>query len=894
MAERPPRLAERLLTWALGAEDAARSVLGDVAEDFAAVLRRRGPGVARLWYWKEALALTASALVGRVTGRPLTRVTTGGGSTMREALSTIGMVQDARYALRAVRKDLVFFVFATAIIGLGVGASTAVFSVMSPLLLQPLPFEQPDRLALIALSDAEGAGLSAVTSRTSNVRDFREMSRSFESIGGFNAFFEQGTYNLAGVGEPERLIGVDVTQNFLDVLGVRPLLGRNFVPEEGVWDGRPAILLTHGYWARRFASDPGVVGTALSINDVPTEVVGVLPPTFDFSSVFTPASRVDFLRPWPIADETDNWGNTTTMVGRLTEGATIESAQAELESIVQSLQEADPNRWGLGAAVSGLQEKIARPFRAGLLLLAAAAAGVMLIVCVNLSNMLLARSPRRRREMAVRRTLGATRGRLIRQLLLESTLVSMSGALVGVAVAAVAIRFVARTTGLEIPMLSAVSIDGWALAFTAGIAVMAGFAVGIIPALQVAEGGEAEALANASRGSSGGVKARRLREGLVVAEVATACVLLVFGGLVVKSFQRLMDVELGFEPAGAQAWRLNPTRSFEELADIVGYYEGIVAAVEATPGVQAVGLTDALPLGRNRTWGGRVVGKTYGEDQPIENFFPHIVDHRYTEAMGIDLVDGRTFDSGDTGDNTPVILVNETAAERMFGGDALGQALDMWFGEAEVVGIVHDVKHEALDVSGTNEVYFLMTQAWSFNSVDMIVRSDLPPAALRSAVAGAIRGEDPQMPVDETWTLDSTVAESVSPRRFTLQLLGAFAACALLLAALGIYGVLSYSVTERVPEIGIRMALGESATEVMRGVVGKTLTLASIGVVIGTGTALVGARLISSMLYGVEPTDPSTFVAMVAVLLVVSALSGLLPSIRAARIDSAGALRSAT
>jgi len=726
------------------------------------------------------------------------------------------------------------------------------------------------------------------------VRDFREMASSFESIGGFNAFFEQGTYNLAGVGEPERLLGVDVTQNFLEVLGVRPLLGRNFVDEEGVWDGRPAVILTHGYWERRFASDPSVVGTSLSINDVPTEVVGVLPPSFDFSSVFTPASRVDFLRPWPIADETDNWGNTTTMVARLAPGATVESSQAELDAIVQSLREANPNRWGLAAAVSGLQEKIARPFRSAMLLLAAAAGGVMLIVCVNLSNMLLARSPRRRREMAVRRTMGATRGRLIRQLLTESTYVSLSGALVGVVLAGGAIKFVTRTTGLEIPMLSSVSIDMWALAFTAGIAVLAGFAVGIIPALQVAEGGEAESLSVSSRGSSGGMKGRRLREGLVVAEIATACVLLVFGGLVMKSFRQLMEVDLGFEPNGAQAWRLNPTRSFEELAGINGYYENIVAAVESTPGVQAVGLTDALPLGRNRTWGTRVVEKTYSEDDPNESIFPHIVDYRYTEAMGIDLVEGRYLNSGDVGDNSPVVLINETAARRIFDGDALGKHFAMWFGEAEVVGVVRDVRHEALDVSGTNEVYFSMTQAWSFNSLDMVVRSDLPAATLRAAVSDAIRGADPQMPVDETWSLASTVAESVSPRRFTLQLLGAFAASALLLAALGIYGVLSYSVTERIPEIGIRMALGESAAEVMRSVVGKTLVLAVVGIVIGTVAALVGTRLISSMLFGVEPTDPTTFVSMVAVLLGVSALSGFVPAMRAARIDSAGALRSAT
>ena len=894
MYEQPPRIAERLLAWALGRGDAALTILGDVNEDFAALLTRRGGASARRWYWKEALTLGASALVGRVLGRPIARMTTTGEDTMRDALSTIGSVQDARYAFRAVRRELGFFAFAMVIIGLGVGASTAVFSVVRPLLLQPLPFHDPGRLAWVPLN-AEGVGLSAVTSRTSNLRDFRELSRSFEELTGYNAFFEQGSYNLVGVGEPERLVGVDVAQDFLDVLGVTPALGRNFVYEEGIWDGRPAVILTHGFWVRRFAADPSIVGTSLTINDVPTEVVGVLPASFDFSSVFTPTAVVDFLRPWPISDETDRWGNTTAMVGRLAPGVTVQVADAELQSIIVGLQEADPERWGLSAAVIGLQESIARPFRSGMLLLAAAAGLVMLIVCVNLSNMLLARSPRRRREMAFRRTLGATRGRLIRQLLMESTALSMCGALLGIGVAAAATRFVTRTTGLEIPMLSSVSIDTGALLFTAAIALIAGLAVGVVPALQVAEGGEAQALSSGSRGSSAGVKGRRLREVLVVAEVAMACVLLVFGGLVLKSFQVLMDVELGFEPAGAMAWQLNPTRDFEELEESVAYFEGVVASVAATPGVEAVGLTDALPLGRNRTWGVGIVGRENEENGGRFGIFPHMVDHRYAAAMGISLIEGRYITPDDDGESAPVALINETAARVMFPeGGAIGQFIDMWYGETEIVGIVENVKHESLDMGSTNEVYFPITQNWNFGPLDMIVRSQLPAEVLAGSVGEAIRAVDPQIPIDDNWTLASLVDASVSPRRFTLQLLGAFAACALLLAGLGIYGVLSYSVTERIPEIGIRMALGASAAGVRREVVGKTVFLALLGVAVGTGVSLVGTRLISSLLYGVEPNDPVTFVLMIAVLLFVALISGLMPAIRASRTDSAEALRSAT
>ena len=319
---------------------------------------------------------------------------------------------------------------------------------MSPLLIQPLPFEAPERLVLIE-NGFPNSGLSGVTSRTSNVRDFRTQARSFEGISGFNAFFDQISYNLSGEGDPARLVGVNVTANFLDVLGISPVVGRNFVEEEGHWggfvdeDGGPrAIILTNGFWIRRFGGDPSVVGRSLPLNEEPVTVVGVLPETFDFSSIFTPTNSVDFLLPWPVSDGTDNWGNTTTMVARLRPGVTIEAAQADLEAVIVGLAEAEPDRRRLAATISGLQERIARPFRSGMFLLAAAAALVMLIVCVNLSNMLLAKSPRRRCEMAIRQTLGATRPRLVRQLLIESVMVSLSGAVAGVALAGAATRFV--------------------------------------------------------------------------------------------------------------------------------------------------------------------------------------------------------------------------------------------------------------------------------------------------------------------------------------------------------------------------------------------------------------------------------------------------------------------
>jgi putative ABC transport system permease protein len=890
MQESPPALAQRLLARALGSGEEGRSVLGDVHEEFVERLRARGRRAADRWYWREALSLAVAALMGRASGRPIVREPDRGEVGMRDVLSTSGFVQDVGYALRAIRRDRAFFLFATMIIGLGVGASTAVFSVMSPLLIQPLPFEEPERLVLIENGDGTG-GLSGVTSRTSNLRDFREQARSFEAIGGFNAFFDQASFNLTGSGEPERLQGADVTDDLLDVLGVQMAVGRDFTAEEGLEGGPRAMILTHGFWVRRFAADPAIVGSTLTLNEEPYTVVGVLPESFDFASVFTPTASVDFLLPWPVSEHTDNSGNTTTMVGRLAPGVTTASAQAELESVIAALQQAEPERWGLGGRISGLQERIARPFRSGMFLLAAAAGLVMLIVCVNLSNMLLARSPRRKREMAVRRTMGATRGRLVRQLLLESVAVSLSGAVVGVLIARAATRFVSTSTGLEIPMLTSVSVDGSALTFTVLVAVVAGIAVGAVPALQVSEGGEAGALGGSARGGGGSRGARRLRELLVVSEVAMACVLLVFGGLVVRSFQQVMDVDLGFEPTHAIGWQLASSRAFETLPEISAFYDEIVANVQAVPGVEAVGIVDALPLGTNRTWGTRVVDKQYEEDEG-DFFFPHVVDERYLQAMGIPLVAGRYFDSSDNGDGAPVIIVNEEAARTIFGGDALGRRITMWFGEAEVVGVVGDVKHRALEIGADSEVYFPMKQVWAFQTVEMVVRSQLPPESVAGAVGEAVRRVEAQMPTEDWRTLDSVVERSVSPRRFTLQILVAFALSALLLASLGIYGVLSYSVAERIPEIGIRMALGESAEGVRRSIVARTMLLAGAGVAIGTVVSTFGSRLMSSLLFGVEPTDPATFAGTVVVVLAVSALSGLIPAIRASRTDSAGALRS--
>ncbi len=886
----PPRRAQQLLWRALGPGDETRTILGDLAEDFAQISDRESAAKARRFYWREAVLLSLS-LKGQ---RALSELAADADrhtleTTMKSAFSLPAIAQDTRYALRGLRMELRLYLFSMMIIGLGIGATTAVYSVMSPLMLRPLPFDQPDRLAWVA-NDGEG-GMSGVTSRTSNLRDFRALNKSFDSLTGYFAFFEQGSTNLVGNGEPEKLIGVGVAQNFLDVLRVAPLVGRNFVDEEGVWDGRPAVILSHGFWQRRFASDRGIVGTAITLDSTPHEVVGVLPPSFDFAVIFKPSTRVDFLRPFAISDETDQWGNTLSMIGRLKPDATIPSAQADLDRIIASLQQDDPERWGLGAVVTGLQRQVSGPYRSAMWLLAAAAAAVMLIVCVNLSNLLLSKGPKRAKEMAVRSALGAPRHRLLRQLLIESLLLAVGGGVIGLALAIAITRAVASANAISIPLLKTVSVDGGALLFSMAVALVTGLVIGIVPALQASTGNVAAAFGGSSRGASASRRSNRLREALVVAEVALACVLLVLGGLLLESFQQLLDVELGFQPRELVTWKIKSARDFETLTELNAHSDELIRNIVALPGVEAAGLTDAVPLGTNRNWSIPKPGKE-GEDQEMLGVFPHIIDSRYIQAMQIPLRSGRHFTVDDTVDRDRVVMFNESAAEVLYPGqDPIGRTVQLFDGEATIVGIVADVRHVSLESDSGAEMYLPYSQSWNFSSLELVVRSSLPVDVLAPSVGAAIQREDPTIPIGHYQSLTQVVDRSTSPRRFTLLLLSAFAATALLLAALGIYGVLSYSVTERTREIGIRMALGESAGSVLWRVLAKTMTLAGLGIGLGAMASFAVGRSVASLLYGVEPTDPATFTLMAFVLLLVACLAGYFPALRASRTQTVIALQ---
>ena len=798
---------------------------------------------------------------------------------------------DIRYALRRIRKEPGFAAFAVLIMALGVAAVTSVFSVMSPLMLRPLPFAQQERLVWIA--NGASGGMSAVTSRSSNLRDYRIHSQSFEALTGFFAFFDYGSFNLVGDGPPERLIGVGVAQNFLPVLGIRLALGRNFTDEESVWNGRRAAILTHGFWTRRFGADPKIVGRAITLNNQPTEIVGVLPESFDFASTFAPASRVDFLEPFPISDETDRWGNTLSMIGRLKPGATVQSGQADLDRVNAQLRQADPNRWGLNATVSGLRDHIAGGFRAPLVVLAVAAGLVLAVACGNLSNLLLVRAQQRAKEMSVRSALGATRRRLVVQLLTESLILAGCGGLLGVLLAASITSWVAGTTAVSIPMLRTVSVDASALGFTLVATVLTGLVVGIAPALQLSQGREWSALSEASRGSSEGRRSGTVREVLVVGEVALAFVLLVGGGLLLRSFVGLLDVDLGFRPEGTVMWQLDAGRNFANAEAQLAYYENLVGRVRTVPGVDAVGLSDTPPLGRNRGWQIRAKGVVYERGQ-TPGFFPRLVDSEYLRAMRVPLLAGRQFTRDDRANTTKVVILNHTAASRLFPGrDPIGQIALIGQDEWQVVGVVADVRHQALEQESGLEAYLPYTQVSDYGTLAMVVRSRIPAASLAPGVKAALTSTDATLPVGDYQTLDSVVDRAVSPRRFILLILGAFAGTALLLAALGIYAVLSYSVSQRFREIGIRMALGESSASVRRRVVVRTLLLAGAGVVIGAVVSLGASRLLQSLLYGIGPTDALSFAGTAVLLVIVSGVAGFLPARRASKTDPMVALRSA-
>jgi len=801
----------------------------------------------------------------------------------------MSLLQDLKYTFRTLGKDALFTTFAVLIIGLGIGASTTLFSVVNTLLLRPLPFKDPERLAWV--TNYKTGGLSGATTQVGIFQDIRARNQSFSDMAAYFAFYGVGDNILSGKGEPERLSGVPVSENFFPLLGVAPQIGRLFTHDECKWNGPKVVMLSHGLWVRRFAADPGVVGRALTLDNGPVTVVGVMPAWFDFASIFAPASHIDLYFPFPLSAETNRWGNTLAIIGRLKPGVSPAQAQAEVKIIGAQLNAAHlANRNDFEGWVTPLKEHVSGGLRLALMVLSCGVGAVMLIVCANLSNLLLVRMAARRKEIAIRTALGAGRARLVGQMLTEGIVLSVCGAALGVLLAIAGTRALAHLESVSIPLLHDVHLDSTALGYTLAMALLTGVIFGLAPAFHTSTAGLADALKDSSRGSTEGRERNWIRSALVVSEIGFACVLLVGAGLLMRSFLRVLDVNLGFQPERAMSVRVDPDSRYQTQAQQNAYFDEVLRLTRAAPGVQSAGLTDALPLGRNRSWGAPAKGVVYGPGE-FPNAFVRVVSDGYVGAMGIPLRAGRDLSPRDTPATDPVIMVNETMARRLWPGqDAVGKIMSAC-GDRRVVGIVGDVRHLALEQEAGLEMYIPMRQCQDWSSVDLVVRTSVPPDQIAEGVRDALKQIAPNISPKEFRPLERLVDKSVSPRRFVVTLLGGFAVFALILASLGIYGVISYSVGQRTQEIGIRMALGASAGDLQAGILGETLRLAALGMLVGTAAAWLLARLLNGLLFGVTATDPVTFIGMLAVLTFVAAIAGYVPAYRASRIDPAVALR---
>ena len=797
------------------------------------------------------------------------------------------LTQDLRHSFRGMRRDAGFTAFTILIAGLGIGASSTVFSVVNALLLRPLPFRDPGRLVWITNENYWSI-------QTEHYADLRELNRSFSDLAGWNAFYRAGDSELTGIGESERLTSVAVTGNFFALLGVQPVTGRSFTTEEcqGRYYAPPAMLLSYNFWRRRFDSDPGVVGRKLVLNNQPATVVGVLPASFDFASVFAPGTPVDIFIPWPLNDERKPRGNTMKVLGRLKPGATLPGAQAELALLGKQLSSQHPERNPIVPQLAPLAQRVSGGLRPALFVLACAVGVVMLIVCANLSNLQLARLGARQKEMALRAALGGGRFRLLRQMLTESVALSCCGAVLGLALAAAGTRELAHLQAFNLPLRETVRIDGSALLFTLLAAVASGVLFGLLPALRVTMLSLREAMQDGGRGSSGGKGHAWVRDGLVVSELAFACILLVGAGLLIHSFLRVLDVNLGFRPERAATLRIDPSFRMASAAQQNSFIDDALNRARSVPGIVAAGITDALPLRDDRSWSVGAVGRVYGKNHPPPEPFIRVVSDGYFEAAGIPLRSGRELTEQDRASSERVVVVNETLARTLWPGqNPLGQMITT-DGGRRVIGVVADVRHEALETVGGPEMYLPMRQTWDNAAMQLVVRTVLPPDRLAVELRTALRPVDPNLPVREFQTFQDLVDKAVSPRRFLVLLLAGFAAFALVLASLGIYAVISFSVSQRVQEIGIRMALGALPIELESRIVLRTLGLAAIGLALGMAAARVLSSALGSLLFGVTSGDPVTFAAMGTLLTTVAAVAGYIPARRASRIDPMVALRS--
>ena len=807
------------------------------------------------------------------------------------------LLQDLRFAVRGLLKARAFAAVALVTLGLGIGGSTAIFSAVNAVLLRPLPYPEPDRLVAVWTNQSK-RGYRRGSSSFADFEDYRAKTAAFEDL----AALRSRGYTVTDGASAERIAGGRVSASFFPLLRVGAALGRTFTPEEDRPGAAKVALLSHGLWQRRFGGSPTIVGQPITLDREPYTVIGVLPPSFGFpmdleeADIFTTMGLED-------ADSRGERGmHYLAIVGRLKPGATLETARADLATLSGQLASSYPeSNQGRVAVAVPLHQEIVGDVRGGLLVLLGAVGLVLLLACANVANLLLARASSRERELAIRGASGATRGRLLRQLLTESLVLAGVGGALGLLLAFWGVGLFVALAPPDLPRLAEVKVDGGVLLFTSALSLLTGLAFGVLPAWRAARVDLVRGLGDGGSAAGASVASQRLRSTLVVAEVALSLVLLVGAGLLLRSLFAVLTVDPGFDKDGVVTLRLNlPDLTYETSAKRAAFFKTLVDKTQALPGVKAVGAIQPLPMGGDQ-WVTYLHLEGRPEPPPAERLSGEYksASPGYFAAMGIRLVKGRVFTDRDVRGAPRVVLVSETLARRYYPDEdpigkrfAFGTSIDddkddvQW----EIVGVVADVAHQRLDGPPGPAFYVSAWQhPWGFLS--LVVRAEGDLGALATAVRREARALDPDVPVYRVRTLAELVSATVAQRRFNALLLGGFALIGLVLASVGIYGLLSLAVSQRTREIGIRVALGADRSLVLRMVVGQAMGLTLAGALVGLVAALLASRALQGLLFGVSANDPSTY-CVVAVLLFLAALvSTLIPVRRALSVEPFAALR---
>jgi predicted permease len=821
-----------------------------------------------------------------------TAYTVRGGGLMETFL------QDVRYGVRVLARNKGFTAVAVLTLALGIGANTAIFSVVNDLLLRPLPYSDAERVVMLWEVTPEGRHMN--TTSRANFREWRAQSSSFESV----AAFSDQRLNLTGAGEPEEVAVQLATPDLFKVLGVEPILGRVLV-EDDLRSDSAGVVLSHAFWKRRFGGDPGLLGKPITLNGVPFNVVGVMPPGFQWhikqrsGTGKPPELWMVLAMPQPGAQGANERGRFLSVVGRLKRGVSFEQADAELKTIHRRLEQDSTFNKNYTAEVIPLREQLVGNVRPALWVLLGAVGLVLLIACANVANLLLSRVAAREKEIALRTALGARRTRVIRQLLTESLLLSLAGSALGLLVAWWGIGALVAISPRDLVNLQNVGINTTVLAWTLGVTLLTSVLFGIMPALEATRLNLSDALKDGGKGADAqGSRSRRLRGVLVVGEVALALMLLAGAGLLVKSFVQLRQINTGFETENVLTMVLRlPAAKYKEDPQYVAFFRQTLERVRALPGVRSAGIVNYLPLygGLGAATGFNVEGQPAPPPGTGPSTNVRVADSGYFQTMGIALRRGRTFTDVEDSEARHVILVSESFARKFFPDeDPVGKRLKVFMDEnpvwAEIVGIVGDVRYDNLTAEAEPFVYYPHPEL-TYPFMTLVIRTAGDPSEMAPAVRREIASLDPDQPVSDVRTMTQVMADTVARSRFNTLLLAVFAGLATLLAAVGIYGVMSYSVQLRTREIGLRMALGAQPGRVLLLVLRQGLLLTLVGIGVGLAGALALTRVMSGLLYGVTASDPATFAAIVVVLGVVSLVACYIPARRATRVDPLIALK---